>query len=285
MRTQALIFFLVSFLSGNAQQQAAPLGQNKAIKLIAEMIDSIKNIKTVRTSIKALERINNVYSTATSEIKVNVNPRKLYFIGRQGKLEILYVTGEHGNKAVVKPHVFPYLTLNLDPRGNLMRKNQHYTIHELGFDFIGRTIALILSKEKENLSKSMTYLGKLEHNGFMCYMLVYETKTFLYNEYIVQRKETVTSIAYKLSVNDYLLRTKNNLFNDFGYLKEGSKIQVPAMYCKKAIFYLDEKTMLPVSVSIYDDIGLFENYEYSNIIINKPFDAKEFTKEFKGYGF
>jgi len=285
LRTQVLIFFLVSFLSGNAQQQAAPLGQNKAIKLIAEMIDSIKSIKTIRTNIKALERINNAYSSASSEIKVNVNPRKLYFKGRQGKLEILYVTGEHGNKAVVKPHVFRYLSLNLDPRGNLMRKNQHYTVNELGFDFIGRTIALILSKEKENLSKSMTYVGKHEHNGFSCYMIVYETKTFLYKEYTVQRKETVTSIAHKLSVNDYMLRSKNDLFNDFGYLKEGSKIQVPEMYCKKAVFYLDEKTLLPVSVSIYDEVGLFENYEYSNIIINKPFDVKEFTKEFKGYGF
>lgn len=249
------------------------------------MIDSIKNIKTVRTNIKALERINNTYSSANSEIKVNVNPKKLYFIGRQGKLEILYVAGEHGNKAVVKPHVFPYLTLTLDPRGNMMRKNQHYTIHELGFDFIGRTIALILSKEKENMAKSLTYVGRHEHNGAMCHMIIYETKNFPYVEYTVQRKETVTSIALKQSVNDYMLRSKNDLFNDFGYLKEGTKLQIPSMYCKKAVFYLDEKTMLPVSVSIYDDIGLFENYEYSNIKINKPFDEKEFTKEFKGYGF
>lgn len=249
------------------------------------MIDSIKNVRTVRTSIKALERINNAYSSAASEIKVNVSPRKLYFIGRQGKLEILYVTGEHGNKAVVKPHVFPYLTLTLDPRGNLMRKNQHYTINELGFDFIGRTVGLILSKEKENMSKSMTYVGKHEHNGYMCHMLVYEAKTFTYSEYTVQHKETLTSIAMKQSLNDYMLRSKNNLFNDFGYLKEGSKILVPGMYCKKAVFYLDEKTMLPVSVSIYDEVGLFENYEYTNIKINKPFEEKEFTKEFKGYGF
>ena len=41
------------------------------------------------------------------------------------------------------------------------------------------------------------------------------------------------------------------------------------MYCKKAVLYLDEKTMLPVSVSIYDDIGLFENYDYTNIKIKE----------------
>lgn len=248
------------------------------------MIDSISNVKTVRTNIKALERINNSYLSASSEIKVNVNPRKLYFVNREKKLEILYVTGAYGNKAVVKPHVFPYLTVNLDPRGNIMRKNQHYTVNELGFDFIGRTIALVLSKEKD-FAKSLTYLGKVEHNGYNCHMVVYETKIFPYYEYTVQRKETATSIAYKLNVNDYMLRSKNNLFNDFGYLKEGSKLQVPAMYCKKAVLYLDEKSMLPVSVSIYDDIGLFESYDYTNIKVNKPIDEKEFTKNYKDYGF
>jgi hypothetical protein len=283
LRTHLLIIFLVSFLSGNVSAQAT--GPNKGLKMLVEMIDSIKNIKTIRTSIKALERINNAYSSASSEIKVNVNPRKLYFKGREGKLEILYVEGVHNNKAVVKPHVFPYLTLTLDPRGNMMRKNQHYTIHELGFDFIGKTIALILNKDKENLAKNLSYIGKHEHNGYSCHMVIYETKTFPYYEYTVKKKETVTSIAFKQSINDYLLRTKNDLFNDFGYLKEGSKLQIPSMYCKKAVFYIDEKTMLPVSVSIYDDIGLFENYEYSNIKINKPFDDKEFTKDFKDYGF
>ncbi|HWY12915.1 MAG TPA: DUF1571 domain-containing protein [Bacteroidia bacterium] len=278
MRTRLAIIFLVSFLCGNAQQ-------NKAAQLIVGMIDSIKNVKTVRTNINSIERINNSYLAAASEIKVNVSPRKLYFVNKEKKLEILYVTDEHNNKALVKPHVFPYFTLSLDPRGNIMRKNQHYTVNELGFDFIGRTIALVLSKEKENLIKSLTYVGKHERNGYMCYMVIYETKDFPYFEYVVKRKETVTSIALKLSVHDYMLRTKNNLFNDFGYLKEGSKILVPLMYCKKAVLYLDEKTMLPVSVSIYDDIGLFENYDYTNIKINKPIDEKEFTKNYKDYGF
>ncbi len=285
MRKHVLILFLVSFLSGNAQHLAVPQAGNKAVKLIAEMIDSIKNIKTVQTHIRSLERINNAYSSASSDIKVNVSPRKLYFKGREGKLEILYVTGSYNNKAVIKPHVFPYLTLTLETRGNMMRKNQHYTIHELGFDFIGQTIALILSKEKENMSKSLAYLGKHERNGYMCHMVIYETKTFPHYEYTVKQKETVTSIAYKHSVNDYMLREKNNLFNDFGFLKEGSKIQIPYMYCKKAILYLDERTMIPVSVSIYDDIGLFESYDYTNVKINKPIEEKEFTKSYKGYGF
>lgn len=285
MRTHIAIILFFSFSCGIAQQMSAPLTGNKAAMLIVGMIDSIKNVRTVRTNISSIERINNGYFSASSEIKVNVSPRKLYFVNKEKKLEILYVSDTHNNKALVKPHVFPYFTLALDPRGNIMRKNQHYTVNELGFDFIGRTIALVLSKEKDILIKNLNYVGKHERNGYMCYMIIYETKDFPYFEYVVKHKETLTSIALKLSVNDYMLRTKNNLFNDFGYLKEGSKILVPLMYCKKAILYLDEKTMIPVSVSIYDDVGLFESYDYTNIKINKPIDEKEFTKNYKGYGF
>ena len=278
MRKYFLIFFSFSFFLAGAQQ-------NKALVCISQMLDSIRNVKTLRANIRALERINKGFLSASSEIKILTSPRKLYFINREKKLEILYVTGEFGNKAVVKPHVFPYLTLTLDPRSNIMRKNQHYTIHELGFEFIGRTIGLVLSKEKDNMARSLAYLGKHERNGYNCHMVVYETKTFPYYEYTVQKKETVTSIAYKQNVNDYMLRIKNNLHNDFGYLKEGTKIQIPYMYCKKAILYLDENSMLPVSVSIYDDVGLFESYDFSDIRVNKPIDPEEFSKDYKDYGF
>jgi hypothetical protein len=249
------------------------------------MIDSINAIKTVRFRVTALEKVNNSYLSAKSEIKMQINPRKLYFVNREKKLEILYVAGQFNNKAIVKPHVFPYLTLSLDPRGNIMRKNQHYTIHELGFDFIGKTFSLALTKDKDNIARNLSYIGKHEKNGYNCHMLIYECKNFIYYDYTVQPKETVTSIAFKLNVNDYLLRTKNNLFNDFGFLKDGTKLQVPVYYCKKAVLYLDEVTLLPVSVSIYDETSLFESYDFYNIILNKPIDPVEFTKGYKDYNF
>src|SRR5687767_6273442 len=98
------------------------------------MFDSIKNVRTLRIKVSALERIEKKFSSACSEIKIQTNPRKVYFLNRVKKLEVLYNPDLYGLKAVVKPHVFPYMSLSLDPTGNLMRKNQHYTIHELGYD-------------------------------------------------------------------------------------------------------------------------------------------------------
>lgn len=274
-----LIFLFFIYSAGFVAQSLVPA------KLIAEMLDSINHIKTVRFKVKAIERVEHGFSASVSESKLIPKPRQLYFTNKEKKLEILFVTGKYENKAIVKPHVFPYLTLMLNPSGNLMRKNQHYTINELGFEFIGRTIALAISKEKDDMFKSLSYYGKHEKNGYNCHMVVYESSAFNFFSYTVGKKETVTMIAGKFNVNDYLLRVKNDLFNDFGYVKEGTKLQIPHYYCKRAILYIDEVTMLPMSVSVYDDAGLFECYDFFNVILNKPIDPKEFTRDYKEYHF
>lgn len=247
------------------------------------MFDSINNIQTLRTKIYAMERLEDGYVTAESEIKVQVKPRKLYFINPKKKLEILY-NAEVSHKATVKPHVFPYLTVNLEPTGNMMRKNQHYTINELGFEFIAKSIALTISQDKEALS-NFKYHGKVSKNGYHCHLIDYENKNYQYKKYVVGPKETASTISAKLCVNDYLLRYKNNLLNDFGYLKKGSVLTVPSQFCKKAVIYIDEKLMLPVSITLSDDAGVFESYEFSAIQINMPFRNNEFALNNKEYGF
>jgi len=196
----------------------------------------------------------------------------------------LYNSEKPEQKALIKLHSFPYLTVNLDPRGNIMRKNQHYTIHELGYAFIGKSVALTISKDRDGL-KNFKYHGKVLRNGYTCHLLEYENTQYTYVNYVVREKETASLIAYELCVNDYLLRYKNDLLNDFGYLKKGRVLKVSTLYCKKAMIFLDEKMMLPVSLSLYDDVGLFESYDYTEIEVNKPFQSNEFEKEFKDYDF
>lgn len=247
------------------------------------MFDSIKQIKTLRTRIYALERVEHNFISANSEIKLQTHPRKLYFINPEKKLEILY-DAERSKKATVKPHIFPYLTVHLDPNGNLMRKNQHYTIHELGFEFIAKTIALTL-KSNQAQPRNFEYIGRVEKNGYHCHLLQFEEDNFTYQDYVVQEKETATSIAYKLCVNDYLLRYKNDLLNDFGYLKKGRVLRVPNLFCKKAVLYIDEQHLLPVAISLFDDKGLFESYGFSATVVNRTFDKNEFSSSNPAYGF
>jgi len=248
------------------------------------MYDTIKNIRTTRLKVTSIERIENKFTKAVAEIKVQTHPRKVYFLNKEKKVEILFDSELSKNKALVKVHSFPYMTLNLDPTGNIMRKNQHYTLNELGFGFIGKSIALTLSKDKDGLN-NFTYHGKHLKNGYNCHLLEYENKSYTYTNYTVTDKETASSLASKLCVNDYLLRNKNDLLNDFGYLKKGRVLSVPTLYCKRAVLYIDERLMLPVSITLYDDTGLFECYDYSGVEINRNFRVDEFSRNFSEYGF
>ncbi len=248
------------------------------------MNDSIKKIKTLRVNISALERLETGFNKAASEVKLQTNPRRLYFKNTLKKIEILYNSGKLNNKAIVKPNAFPYFTLTLDPTGNLMRKNQHYTINELGFEFVNKAIFLTISKDKEGLT-NFKYYGKASRNGYTCYVIEYENKNFGYVDYTVGEKETVSQIASKLIVNDYLVRFKNDLLNDYGYVKQGKIIKVPNLFCKKATLFIDEQSLLPISVSLSDDAGIFENYEFSKIEVNKPIKEEEFSKGYKDYHF
>lgn len=255
-----------------------------ATRLLAIMYDSIQNVRTLRMNIYALERIERRFLSANSEIKVQTRPRKVYFINRKRGLEVLFDAEHPGGKALVKPNMFPYVPMLLDPSGSIMRKNQHYTIHELGFEFIGKSIALTVKKDQQGLA-NFKYHGRVAHNGYNCHMIEYENKNYGYVDYKVGEKETATLIAYKLCVNDYLLRYRNDLLNDFGFLRKGKILKVPSLYCKRAVIYIDEKLMLPVGIRLYDDTGIFESYDFTGIEINKPFSSTEFTREFSEYGF
>jgi hypothetical protein len=252
--------------------------------ILGVMYDSIKNVRTLTYHVVAIERVERKFLSATSDIKVQSHPRKIYYNNPAKKLEILFNAEEGTGKAWVKPNIFPYMTLALDPTGNIMRRNQHYTIHELGYEFIGKSIALTIRKDRNGLA-NFTYHGRTKKNGYNCHLLEYVNQSYGYIDYNTGNKETVSLIAYRLCVNDYLIRYRNGLLNDFGFLKPGRTLKVPNLYCKRAVLYIDEKMMLPVSVSLYDSEGLFESYDYSSVTINKPFHPHEFSREFPGYGF
>ncbi|MCX8081648.1 MAG: DUF1571 domain-containing protein [Bacteroidia bacterium] len=226
----------------------------------------------------------NSYISARSFVKIKYNPvKKIYFKNPEKGLEILYDPNV-GHKALVKPHIFPYLPLWLDTRGNIMRKNQHYTIHELGFDFILKSIQMTVIKDKD-FFKHARWAGSVMRNGYDCMLLIYENPSFDYTEYTVTEKDNLDLLCLKLCINHYIVRVKNDLYNDYKPVKKGTKLVIPNLYAKKAVIYFDKKTYLPVIISLYDDAGMFEHYEYTNIKINSGIPDEEFRKDFKEYKF
>ena len=253
--------------------------------LVKQMLDSIRNIKNERCDIKSTERVNGTLLFAESKIKINFNPKKIYFHSQGKGIEILWTEGTNKGNALVHSRTLPFMNLDLDPYGAIMRKDQHHTIFELGSQYIGLTIANTILQASKDFDKHFKYAGIIKWNNLDCYQLVIKYPEYKYVEYITQKGETVTSIAHKLNTSDFKIRHINDLSSYFGTIKEGKKLKIPIPYSSEVVMYVDKKTFIPVNVKVYDEEGIFEGYEFYNIRINTAFAADEFSKTFKGYSF
>ena len=269
--------FFSSFFRPN-ESKSNPVS---ALKLVVAMLDSIHNIKTLSFQIKAYERIENNFISAESKVKISMKPHMIYFRNEKKKIFILWQEGLNGGNAEVKSKMSLGTALSLDPHGNLMRKNQHYTIFELGFEYFAKVFSTTLAHDKDNLNKNLVYVGKKILREKNCFVLAYEDKNFGYMDYKTAKNESVSSIAAKFNTNDYAIRSKNNLHSFYGNIKEGTLLKIPNNYCKKIILYLDETTLLPMNMTSFDDVGLYENYEYSKVEMNKKINKEDFLQFYK----
>jgi hypothetical protein len=280
VRTFVFILGTTLFVGSSAHKKSMSCRE-----IIEHMLDSIRNIKTQACSVKATERIGKRILIAESYIKINVSPRKIYFHSPEKGAELLWVEGTNKGNALVHSKTIPLMNFDLDPYGSILRKDQHHTIFDLGSSYIGITIANTILKAPKEFDKHFTYAGTLTWNNRECYQVIVSYPNYKYIEYITKRGETVTSIAHKLNTSDYKIRYKNDLSSYFGSIKEGKKLTIPIPYSNKAIMYIDKKTYIPISITVYDEEGLYEAYEFTSMRVNPAFKSDEFLKSYKGYNF
>ena len=253
--------------------------------IINQMLDSIKKIRTQRYEVKAVERVNGGFHISESKIKLNISPRQIYFQSPTKGVEVLWTQGANKGNATVHSKTLPFINLDLDPYGSIMRKDQHHTIFDLGFHFIGTTIGSTITKAPKDFDKHFAYAGTLIWNKIDCYQILINYPEYKYIDYTTGKGETVSSISYKLHTSDYKIRYKNELSSYFGAIKEGKKLLIPIPYANKTILYIDKKTFIPLSIKVYDDEGLYESYEFYNVRLNTTFASDEFLTSYKEYGF
>ncbi len=252
------------------------------VKIVLAMLDSIKKIKSYEFNLKALERVEKgEYLSAESYVKLNVYPKALYFRNEKRKISIMFVSGTNENKALVKAKSLMNAAISLDPYGNMMRKNQHYTIHELGFEYFAKTMTNALLKDKTHISQNLKVIGKKIIGGKPCIGINFEDPNFTYFDHVSEKNESVSSLATRFNISEYQIRLKNELHSFYGTIKTGTKLKIPSNYCKRMVMYLDEHTLLPVTITIFDELGLYENYEYIDVKTNKKFTSADFGKFYK----
>jgi len=251
--------------------------------LIDNIFEAVDNIKTMRFNLQCNERIKGRMTHYESKVKLQISPRKVY-LSLKGP-EVLWVQGQNGGDALVNPGAFPYMNLNLDPYGSIMRKDQHHTIHEMGFQYLADILKDGMKRAGDKLDKYFVVVGEEKLNGRNCYKLAISFPDFAWGTYTVKKGENLTTIARKLRISEYMVLMNNPKISWYNDVKEGQIIQVPNAYGKLTILLIDKELLLPVSNKVFDDRGLFETYEYHDLEINTTIQPEEFTKDYKDYNF
>lgn len=253
-------------------------------EIMTKSIKSIKEVKGLKYHLKITERGKKGFNFYESAVKFNRNPRLIYLYIKG--IEVLWLQGKNKGRALVKPNSFPYINLNLDPMGDLMRQDQHHTLNEMGYDYFGNIIEYSMSKLGDKFDDYFSLVGEERINNRPCYKITINNRDFGYRDYVVLENESITSIARKFYVSEYMILEKNTKFKDyFDILKVGQVIKIPTWYCKTVTLCIDQLYFLPISVKVEDDKGLFEEYNYHFLQVNPKFEEGEFTRDFKGYKF
>lgn len=254
-------------------------------EIIYKMVKSIDEVERLKYSLKITERGKKGYNHYESSVKLNRKPRKIYLYIKG--IELIWVAGWNNNKAYVKPNSFPYINLSLDPLGSLMRQDQHHTINEMGFDYFGSIVEYIALKVNAKFDEYFKFEGEERYNNRPCYKITISNKDFGYENYTVTHdNESITTIARKLHISEYMIVENNRKLNDyFDILKKGQVLKVPTAYAKDVTLYVDQLYFLPIGVKVLDDKGLYEQYDYHYLQVNPKIDDAEFTKTYKDYKF
>ncbi|MBS1650779.1 MAG: DUF1571 domain-containing protein [Bacteroidetes bacterium] len=253
-------------------------------EIVLSSLNAIEGVKGLTYHLKITERGKKGFNFYESNVKYIKKPKQVYLYIKG--IEVLWLEGKNKGKALVNPNSFPYFNLNLDPMGNLMRQDQHHTLHEMGYDYFATIILNSVIKIGNKFDNIFKLMGEELINEKECYKILIDNKDFNYVDYTVGENESITSIARKLHISEYMIVEKNPKFKDyFDLIEKGRVIKVPNWYCKRALLYIDKITFLPSSIKIEDDKGLFEEYDYRSVQLNPKFDPNEFTKEYKNYKF
>jgi outer membrane lipoprotein-sorting protein len=280
--TTILVFFCIT--GGKEEKIYRPM---PAKTICSNMFKQAKEIKTLSFTMKKTERFNDAFICQIAQIKFCKNPFQVYLRQKSPKdgLEVLYNAELNTNEALINPNGFPWINLGFDPLGKTMRENQHHTLFESGFDYVSDILSHLINKYETNIDTMMLNTGLVVWKGRTCWRLEMKNPFFKYQTYRVLEGESTRSIAKKFMISEYMIVEKNKQIHHFGKLKTGLEITIPNDYSPKMKLYVDKEKSIPILMKIYDEKGLYEQYEYTNVVINPPFSKGEFLEDFKEYDF
>jgi outer membrane lipoprotein-sorting protein len=259
-------------------------------KLAEDVIARMATVKSLKYRMYKKERIKGKMRESEIEVKYQKSPFKvyIYIYKPDAGAEVLYVEGVNDKKAFVNPNkkILSLLDLDFDPYGKTLRKDEHHTLFESGFDYMRRILKNVMkvADDEGKFDEYCLYKGEVNFEGRACYKLLLTYPHFKWIDYTVKSGEDLIKIGYDKCLSDYMIMEKNGL-NNYTSVKAGQKIKIPNIYAKEVILYIDKITFLPIYQEVHDDQGLYEEFHYKNLILNPDIPEVEFTKTYKDYKF
>ncbi|QIL74773.1 DUF1571 domain-containing protein [Hymenobacter sp. HDW8] len=268
-------------LRPGAAPAAAPTEGMTTEQLVLRLRAAIDNLKTLRCTVHAQERLGAKYTQANSTMKLGYAPLRIFLRNKKG-VEVLWVTGQNDGDAWVYPNSFPYVTLSLDPNGTLMRRSQHHSVLDAGYGMIADILRGSAQRPDRSYERSFRYAGDTVVAGRPCYQLRSDFPKFRYVSYTAGKGETVAQVADRFGCGEYRIMEQNGVAAD-APIPTGKVLQVPNSYGSRTLICVDKKLYLPLLIRAEDDKGLFEEFKFLDVVANQPIPTLEFTKDFKDY--
>ena len=255
-----------------------------AFDIINKTIKSTRAIRTMSFRMKKIERIDGEMLKQISFNKMIRKPLTVYL--RQeypvDGQEVLY---KEGGKMLINPKGFPWINLRLSPVGNLARSNQHHTILESGYDHVIDILDHLMSKYDHKVG-AMVFIEKDSiWEGHAVWKIKLQNAYYQVNDYVMQEDETVMQVARRDMLSEYWLVEQNEILKSCNDESPGATIKRPNDYAPSMELYIDKIRFIPLVIKVYDNIGLYEHYTYSEVTIDPVFRDIEFEKYYPEYGF
>lgn len=259
-------------------------------KLAEDMLAKMAMVKTLKYRMYKKERLNGKYRESDMQIKYQKSPFAcyMYMYSPDAGVEVLYKEGVNSGKAYVNPNkkLVSFIDFDFDPMGKTLRKDEHHTLFENGFEYMRGILKAVMrvADEEDKYDEYCVVEGEVNFKGRQCHKVLLQYPKFAWKDYTVQSGEDLVKIARKLNLSEYMILEKNKLSN-YTSVKAGQTIKVPNMYAKKVVLYIDKINLMPIYQEVHDDQGMFEEYHYINLIVNPVLDADDFSKQNPEYKF
>lgn len=283
MKKQTIFFIFLSVFYFSTYGQAIT-----ASSLINKVVEAVAKVKSYQFTMVTKERkLDNSFHYGKSSNKILVSPYCVYMkiiAEKNNGTEILYNPSKYGKVAVLNAGKF-IPDMKLDPFGGILRKDQHHTVLEGGFRYSVDLLYSIKSQLGERFDELAKVESDIMFSDRLCYRISLNYDAFSYEKYVLKDKESLYSLSMQKKISEFLIIYHNKNVSDYSDVQTGKVIEIPNAFAKKAFIYVDKISFHPIGIEMYDEIGMFEKYEFQGVKYNPVFTADEFTKEYDGYGF